>query len=85
MKVVVLYFARLREAVGYDREELELPPQVATVAQLRVWLIARGEPWAVAFTEIKRIRAAVDQAMATDDSSLRDGAEVAFFPPVTGG
>ncbi|MFN9210946.1 MAG: molybdopterin converting factor subunit 1 [Betaproteobacteria bacterium] len=85
MKVVVLYFARLREAVGHDREELELPPQVATVAQLRVWLIARGEPWAVAFTEIKRIRAAVDQAMAADDSSLRDGAEVAFFPPVTGG
>ncbi|MFN7887464.1 MAG: MoaD/ThiS family protein, partial [Betaproteobacteria bacterium] len=53
MKVVVLYFARLREAVGHDREELELPPQVATVAQLRAWLIARGEPWAVAFTEIK--------------------------------
>jgi molybdopterin synthase sulfur carrier subunit len=85
MKVRVLYFARLREAVGRDREDVELPAGVATVAQLREWLVARGDPWAAAFGEIRRIRAAVDQAMAGDDAPLRDGAEVAFFPPVTGG
>ncbi|MBK9245983.1 MAG: molybdopterin converting factor subunit 1 [Burkholderiales bacterium] len=85
MKVTVLYFARLREAVGRDRETLELPAEVNTVGALRAWLTARGAPWSEAFTEIKRIRAAVAQQMATDDSSLADGAEVAFFPPVTGG
>lgn len=85
MKVKVLYFARLREAIGRDREELELPSGVANVAALRDWLIARGEPWASAFGEIRRIRAAVDQTMATDDAALREGSEVAFFPPVTGG
>lgn len=85
MKVNVLYFARLREAVGRDREEVDVPAGVATVAALRDWLIARGDPWASAFAEIRRIRAAVDQQMATDEAALTDGAEVAFFPPVTGG
>jgi molybdopterin synthase sulfur carrier subunit len=85
MKVRVLYFARLREAIGRDREDLELPEGVTTVAALRGWLAERGEPWTDAFAQIKRIRAAVDQAMAPEDAVLRDGAEVAFFPPVTGG
>jgi molybdopterin synthase sulfur carrier subunit len=85
MKVTVLYFARLREAVGRDREDVELPAGVATVGALRAWLMARGAPWAEAFTEISRIRAAVAQQMATDETALADGVEVAFFPPVTGG
>lgn len=85
MKVTVLYFARLREAIGREREALELPAEVTTVGALRAWLIARGAPWAEAFTEIKRIRAAVAQEMATDEAKLCEGAEVAFFPPVTGG
>jgi len=85
MKITVLYFARLREALGRDRETLELPPGVTTVGELRAWLVGRGAPWAEAFTEIRRIRAAVAQQMAGDDTRLAEGAEVAFFPPVTGG
>ena len=85
MKLTVLYFARLREALQREREELEVPSDVTTVTRLRAWLVARGEPWASAFAEVKRIRAAVDQAMAQDATPLHDGAEVAFFPPVTGG
>jgi molybdopterin synthase sulfur carrier subunit len=85
MNVTVFYFARLREAVGHGRDQFVLPADVMTVAQLRAWLAARGAPWAGAFSEVKRIRAAVDQTMAGDDARLHDGAEVAFFPPVTGG
>jgi molybdopterin synthase sulfur carrier subunit len=85
MRLTVLYFARLREAVQRDREVVDVPAEIATVAQLRNWLVARGEPWSSAFAEVKRIRAAVDQAMVAEASPLRDGAEVAFFPPVTGG
>ena len=85
MNITVLYFARLREALGRDRETLELPPGVTTVGELRAWLVGRGAPWAAAFTEIRRIRAAVAQQMAGDDTRLAEGAEVAFFPPVTGG
>ncbi|MCA3219630.1 MAG: molybdopterin converting factor subunit 1 [Burkholderiales bacterium] len=85
MKITVLYFAKLREAMERDREELELPADVTTVAALRSWLVARGAPWDAAFGETRRLRAAVNQDMARDDTPLTAGAEVAFFPPVTGG
>jgi sulfur-carrier protein len=85
MKIDLLYFAALRERLGIAHETLELPAQVKTVGELRAWIAQRGEPWTSAFAETRRVRAAVDQAMATDESTLREGAEVAFFPPVTGG
>ena len=85
MKLRVLYFAALRERVGGDDESVAVPDGVVTVAQLRRWLAQRGEPWASAFAETRRVRAAVDQTMVDDQHALHDGAEVAFFPPVTGG
>jgi molybdopterin synthase sulfur carrier subunit len=83
--VTVLYFARLRESLGRSRDELQVPAEVITVGQLRQWLVDRGSPWSEAFGGIQRIRAAVGQQMAGDDTQLVEGAEVAFFPPVTGG
>jgi molybdopterin synthase sulfur carrier subunit len=85
VKVDVLYFASLREAVGTGRESVELPAGVATAGALREHLRARGGAWAEALAEGRTLRVAVDQAMAGVDAPLRDGAEVAFFPPVTGG
>ena len=85
MKIVVLYFARLKDAMGRSRDEIEIPSQVTTVGELRAWLTGRGAPWSTAFGEVRSVRAAVDQSMASDSARLRDGAEVAFFPPVTGG
>jgi len=85
VKVVVLYFARLKDAMGRSRDEIEVPTQVTTVGELRAWLAQRGAPWQAAFAEVRSLRAAVDQSMAGDATRLRDGAEVAFFPPVTGG
>lgn len=85
MKLSVLYFARLRDLMGRSAEQLDVPPQVATVGQLRAWLIERGVPWSGAFGQVANLRAAVDQAMAADETRLHEGAEVAFFPPVTGG
>lgn len=85
MKFRVLYFAALRERVGRAEEQVDVPDDVRVVGDLQRWLAARGEPWASAFAETRRVRAAVDQAMARDDAALHDNAEVAFFPPVTGG
>ena len=85
MRVEVLYFAGLREAVGVSRETVELPAGVATAAALRAHLRSRGGAWADALGESRLLRVAVDQSMARADAPLRDGAEVAFFPPVTGG
>ena len=85
MKLRVLYFAALRERLGRSEESLDAPNDVANVAQLRDWLSRRGKPWSDAFAEVRRVRAAVDQTMVDDRHALHDGAEVAFFPPVTGG
>ena len=85
MKLSVLYFARLRDAIGRPAEDIEVPASVTTVGELRAWLAQRGVAWSAAFAEVRPIRAAMDQAMAGDATRLREGAEVAFFPPVTGG
>ena len=85
MKVRVLYFAGIREKLGRDAEELVLPANVATVAELRVHLRGRGEAWAEALAEDKLLRAAVNQDMAHPTAAIKAGDEVAFFPPVTGG
>jgi len=85
LKLSVLYFARLRDAIGRSGEDIEVPADVTTVGELRSWLVRRGAPWSAAFAQVRPIRVAMDQVMAPDATRLRDGAEVAFFPPVTGG
>lgn len=83
--VKVFYFARLREALGTASEEIALSSSVTTVAQLRALLTARGGIWREALAPTTRVRVAVNRAMASDDTRIADGDEVAFFPPVTGG
>jgi molybdopterin synthase sulfur carrier subunit len=76
------YFASVREALGKDSETITT--QAATVAALRSELIAKGAPYASALSN-PRLRAAVNHAMVDDTTTIADGNEVAFFPPVTGG
>lgn len=85
MKIRILYFALLRDALGRAQEELEVPEDVMTVAGLREWLRGCGEPYATALGNARRVRAAVNQEMAEPDDAVKAGDEVAFFPPVTGG
>lgn len=85
MRVTLLYFASLREALGVERETVDLPSGVDTALRVRAWLCTRGDAWARAFAEGRNVRAAVDQRMAFGDTDVAEGAEVAFFPPVTGG
>jgi sulfur-carrier protein len=83
MKVQVRYFASLREALG-SSETIELP-EGATARALRDRLIERGGRHGALLAHGRAVRCAVDQVMADEAVVLRDGAEVAFFPPVTGG
>lgn len=84
MVVTILYFASLRERVGLEAEELDLPERIDTVGKLRAHIAARGAQWD-ALGAGKSLRAAVNQRMAPAETALGDGDEVAFFPPVTGG
>ena len=84
MNVKVLYFASLRDAVGHAEESFQLPSGVATVGELRAFLAGRGAEWE-ALGEGRNVRAARNQRMAGAAEPVEPGAEVAFFPPVTGG
>jgi molybdopterin synthase catalytic subunit len=81
MRVTVLYFAAARERAGIPRETLELRDG-ATAADARAAACA-AHPGLQAIAE--RLRLAVDQEFAPEDRPLRDGSEVAFIPPVSGG
>ena len=83
--IEVLYFARLREVFGRDREQVELPGNVQDVGGLTAWLRSRGEVWERELAPGKPVRIAVNQDMAAADTLVANGDEVAFFPPVTGG
>ncbi len=83
--VRLLYFAWLRDRIGRAEEALELPPEVADVAALLVWLRGRDPVLAALAGEGRVIRAAVNQVFAQPGTAVADGDEVALFPPVTGG
>ncbi len=81
----ILYFARFRQIIGRGGDEMSLPPEVVTVADLLEHLVASDPSCAAAFADRKVIRVAVDQAHVKLDHPIKDAGEVAFFPPVTGG
>ena len=83
MKVEVRYFASIREALG-PGETFDIA-EGATVASVRDALIARGGAHASALARGKALRTALNKVLCDDATSLQDGAELAFFPPVTGG
>ena len=81
--IEVLYFAWLRERIGLPRERVAT--SAATVADLVAELAAREERYALAFSDLRAVRVAVDQRLAGFDAPLAGVREVAFFPPMTGG
>lgn len=81
----VHYFASIRESLGRAHEQLPANQQTTTVAGVMDALIAQhGAQWNKVLRE-GRVLMAVNQAVARPDTVVRDGDEVAFFPPVTGG
>ena len=79
--IKVLFFAQVRELVGCD--ELSLCCEYASADELRHALSERGDKWALAL-EAGKLLVAVNQTLVPLDTPLKDGDEVAFFPPVTG-
>jgi len=84
--IAVRYFASLREKLG-EGESVALSdlPARPTVGDLQAYLCGRSQVHGAAFDALRSVRAACNQVMCEDDEPLEDGAEVAFFPPVTGG
>lgn len=85
MSVKLRYFAWVREKAGRSEETVELPAEVATIADLIGWLKGRGPEFASAFEKGEIIRAAIDLTHVKHTAPVAGAREIAFFPPVTGG
>jgi molybdopterin synthase sulfur carrier subunit len=85
MKVKLFYFAKVREAVGVDREEFDLANDIKTVSDLIEFLKARGGHWQDIFSMSSSFRMAVNQEIVENSHTITANDEVAFFPPITGG
>ena len=84
-KIRLRYFAWVRERIGKTEEEIALPADIATVAELMAWLADQGEQYAYAFENPKVIRAAIDRNHVRGEAPIEGAGEIAFFPPMTGG
>jgi molybdopterin synthase sulfur carrier subunit len=80
----LLYFAKVREAIGIDGETREVATKT-TIAQLIDQMAAENARYADAFSDRSKLRFALDQQMVREGALLDGASELAIFPPVTGG
>lgn len=83
----VLFFGQLKEIVKTDSVDIELIQKgnkLNSVADLRIFLQENGDVWSEYLAYGKAL-VAVNQEIVNEDFVLKDGDEIAFFPPVTGG
>ena len=83
MKLTVRYFASIREVLGAS-ESVDIAAG-SSVGAVRDALIARGGAHASALARGRALRSALNQVLCDEVAIVGDGAELAFFPPVTGG
>jgi molybdopterin synthase sulfur carrier subunit len=81
----LIYFAWVRERIGKTQEDVDLPAEVKTVADLLSWLRTRGEQYEHALQHPDVIRVAIDQEYVDHRERLEGAREIALFPPMTGG
>lgn len=81
--ITIKYFASVRETLGHSSEQWVT--QATTLGALRAELVARGPQYAQSLASGRAVRMAQNQTIGDDTTGLLTAAEVAFFPPVTGG
>jgi sulfur-carrier protein len=82
MRIKVLYFAAVREIVGKDEEEIDLPPSVSNIGELSAHLVSVHASLA---GRMSSVRLARNETFATNDERIEDGDVIALIPPVAGG
>ena len=83
--IKVLFFARLREQLETEMLEFEAGPELPDIAAIIKLLKQRGDEWVEALGDDQMVLVALNQEMTDTGSAVKEGDEVAFFPPVTGG
>jgi len=85
MQIQLRFFAALREQLGVSEETIDVSDDIKTIDDLKNDLCKRNTLWSEVLAGNQVIRCALNQVMVDSSTALSDGAEVAFFPPVTGG
>ena len=85
MQIQLRFFAAVREKLGVSQESIDIPDEIKTIDDLKNYLCKRNTLWSEVLAGNQVIRCALNQVMVDSSTALSDGAEVAFFPPVTGG
>lgn len=83
--LTIHYFASIRETLNKAQDEIELPVDVHTVADLIAHLAAADPAFEATFATTQKILVAVNQTVVNRDQALAANDEIAFFPPMTGG
>lgn len=83
--VKLVYFAWVRERIGFAEEERDIPAEVKTAGDLIAYLSTLGENYEDAFQFPNAIRVAVNQEHVQHDESIEGAREIGIFPPMTGG
>ena len=81
----VLYFAKVREAIGLSEENIDLPPNVKTVDDFLNYMISKDKKYDFALNNKDAIHIACDEEHVNKDFIINNTKEIAIFPPVTGG
>lgn len=85
MRVTLVYFAWVRERIGFAEEERDIPQSVTTAGELIAYLATLGDNYEAAFQFPQAIRVAVNQEHVQHDESIAGAREIGIFPPMTGG
>jgi molybdopterin converting factor subunit 1 len=83
--VHMVYFAWVRERIGRAEEDLNPPSSLKTIRDLLTWVTGQSAGHALALSDMRAIRIAINQDHAGLDDPIRSGDEIALFPPVSGG
>ncbi|MFC5384386.1 molybdopterin converting factor subunit 1 [Aquamicrobium segne] len=81
----LIYFAWVRERIGKEQEDVDLPENIQTVSDLLNWLKQQGEEYENALQHPDVIRVAINHEHVSHDETIIGAQEIALFPPMTGG
>lgn len=85
IRLKIVLFASFKELLGCSAFEQTIE-EGASIGVLCQLLANKGEAWGNVFSEASdTVKVACNREMADKETVLKEGDEVAFFPPVTGG